>query len=50
MHERQKVGHEMWHVFHIAILLFHVERLAKAKIAEDVKDQVVEPVGHVQRL
>jgi hypothetical protein len=37
-------------MFQIAVRFLHIEVLAKAQVAEDVEDQVVDLVGHVERL
>jgi hypothetical protein len=37
-------------VFQITIRLLHVEVLPKAQIAENVKDQIIDLVGHIQPL
>jgi hypothetical protein len=46
----QKACHEFRDVFEVAVRFFHVEVLAEAQVAENVEDQVVDLVGHVERL
>lgn len=49
MNDTQKIGHESWNIAKLAVRLLHTERLAEAEITENIKDQVVRPVCHVQR-
>jgi hypothetical protein len=50
VHQLEKRHQQLGHEAHVAARLLHVERLAKAQVAQDVKDQVVGPLGHVQRV
>jgi hypothetical protein len=45
----QIVCHDFRNMFQVAVRFLHVELLAEAQVAEDIKDQVVDLVGHVER-
>lgn len=49
MHEFEIVGQKVWDIFHVSSPFFHVKGLAEAKVTEDVKNEVVDPVRHVER-
>lgn len=49
MEQLKKLYHHLWDVAQLAFWLFHIKALSKAKITQDVKHQVVDPVSHVER-
>lgn len=46
----KEAGDKIWHVLEVAIRLLHVELFTEAQIAENVEDQVVDLIGHVERI
>lgn len=46
----KEAGDEIWYVLEITIRLLHVELFTEAQIAENVEDQVVDLIGHVERV
>ena len=49
MNDGQKVSHQVGNKAKLVARLLHVKGLAETEGAEDIKDQVVGPVGHVER-